>query len=48
MQYVSGLERRFDTLVGRQQRRPVGIVGRLVAEQMVRQHVPETFGRFPS
>lgn len=37
-----GLNRRVNALVGRQQWRPTGIVGRLVGEQMVRQHVPAT------
>ena len=33
---------RVDTLVGRQQRCPTGVVGRLIGERMAWQHLPET------
>ncbi len=36
------LKHRVDSLVGRQQQCPAGIVGRIIGERMVRQHVPET------
>ena len=36
------LKGRIDTLVGRQQRCPTGVVGRLIGERMAWQHLPET------
>ena len=36
------LKGRVDALVGRQQRCPTGLVGRLIGERMARQHLPET------
>jgi ubiquinone/menaquinone biosynthesis C-methylase UbiE len=39
---VIDLKGRVDTLVGRQQRCPTGVVGRLIGERMAWQHLPET------
>jgi ubiquinone/menaquinone biosynthesis C-methylase UbiE len=42
MRSLIDLKHHLDALVGRQQRCPSGIVGRIVGEQMVQQHAPET------
>ncbi|EFH83842.1 class I SAM-dependent methyltransferase [Ktedonobacter racemifer] len=36
------LKQRLDAMWGRQHQRPVGILGRMVGERMLRQHQPET------
>src|SRR5690348_2890951 len=36
------LQGRVDAFVGRQQRCPSGLVGRIIGERMARQHAPET------